>query len=120
MVGSDSTCTRILTALEDLVAQESAVLQVGDYAALESIQVQAGPLVIFLASQPEAAFAAGLEGRILALQAARNRNATRLNQEMARNRDELRVLSGRQGLVARVAPAYGANLGSSRQLSFVA
>ena len=120
MVGSDSTCTRILTALEDLVAQESAVLQVGEYGALESIQVQAEPLVTFLASQPEAAFAAGLEQRILALHAARRRNAHRLDQEMARNRDELRVLSGRQGLIARVAPAYGANVGSSRQLSLIA
>ncbi len=120
MAGSDSTCTRILTALEDLVAQETAVLQVGDYTALESIQAQAGPLVAFIASHPEAAFAAGLEDRILALQAARNRNAIRLDQAMARNRDDLRVLSGRQGLVARVAPAYGANAGASRQVSFVA
>ncbi len=120
MVDSASTCTRILAALEDLVAQESAVLQLGEYAALELIQVQAAPLITFLSSQPEAALAAGLEDRILALHAARNRNSTLLAHEMTRNRDELRVLSGRQGLIARVAPAYGGNVGSSRQLSLVA
>lgn len=119
MVSSESTCSRILAALEDLVEQESAVVHVGDYEALDRIQSQTEPLITFLAANASAAFAAGLQNRILALRATRHRTATKLSHDMTRNRDELRLVSGRQGLIARVAPAYGSNAGGSRQLSLV-
>lgn len=116
---SVTTCARILAALEDLVAQEGAVLQSGDYAALDHIQTQAGALIAFLAAQPQTS-RAGLGAQLLGLQATRRRHAAHLEQAMASNRDELRVISGRQGLMARVAPAYGANAGALRQISLVA
>lgn len=119
MVSPETTCSRILTALEDLVAQEGAVLHVGDFGALEHIQTHARTLIDFLSAQPQAALA-GLGERLQSLQATRRDHAARLEQAMATNRDELRVISARQGLIARVAPAYGANAGALRQISLVA
>ena len=120
MANAPTTCARVLTALEDLVAQERAVLQVGDFDSLEQIQLQAGRLIEFLVARPDDAQAEGLASRLTMLHAARQENAASLAQAMAGNRAELRLLSGRQGLIARMAPAYGSGPDSQRQISLVA
>lgn len=119
MPAPDSTCARILSALADLLAQESAVLQVQDYSALDRIETEAGALIAFLAGQPPVALV-GLEKELLDVQATRQRNARKLQEAMGANRDELRLISARQGLIARVAPAYGTSGSTLRQISLVA
>jgi hypothetical protein len=100
-------CTRILSALEELVKQEAAILKAGDLAAVADIQSRIEPLVVFLAAQGANGLDANLKARVGALHAARTHSVAWLNAQMARNRADLHALSSRQRVIAQVAPAYG-------------
>jgi uncharacterized transporter YbjL len=101
-------CARILSALEELVMQEAVVLTAGDLAAVGEIQSRIEPLVAFLATQDEDVMDADFKARVAALYAARADSAASLKAQMARNRAEVLAISGRQRVIAQVAPAYGA------------
>ena len=100
------SCARILVALEELVRQENVLLQAGEVAAVVEIQSRTEPLVAFLATQ-EGQLEADARARIIALHAMRTQSLASLSAQMARNRTELRAISGRQRVIAQVAPAYG-------------
>ena len=101
-------CARILSALEELVRQEVVTLKAGDLSAMVDIQARIEPLVAFLTTQAESALDADIKSRITALHATRADTVTLLTAQMARNRMELLAISGRQRVIAQVAPAYGA------------
>lgn len=99
-------CTRILSALEELVMQEAVILRAGDLAAVVDIQSRIEPLVVFLAAQGESGLDADVKARVSALYASRTHSVAWLNAQMACNRAELHALSSRQRVIAQVAPAY--------------
>jgi len=100
-------CTRILSALEELVREEMVTLKSGDLSAMVDIQARIEPLVDFLMAQAEGALDADVKSRITALHATRADTVTLLIAQMARNRTELLAISGRQRVIAQLAPAYG-------------
>lgn len=114
-------CARLVSALEDLAAQEEASLQTRDFVAIESIQVRTGALVDDLVALA-ASMDVSLRARIESIHARRERSSEWLAQEMTRARAELRETDAARGRVARIAPVYGRTPAASREsgrLSFV-
>jgi hypothetical protein len=110
-------CVRILTALEDLAAQESAALAHGDFAALLALQDRAEPLVAFLASVDNGAvLRLGLSDRIVALRARREQTRRALGEKIDEARRELQATDATQRRVTQVVPVYGRVTVKRRQL----
>jgi len=111
---------RILSALEDLVAQEAAVLHARDFVAAAELAERAAPLIEFLTSD---AGSAGLDSqlrrRIAALQERRRESEHWLAAQIALTREELRQTVVSQRRVACVAPVYGQGGARRPQLSLV-
>jgi hypothetical protein len=112
-------CTRLLTALEDLAAQEAATLQARDFATAIAIQDRAAPLVELLAAHREELNDPTLRARVAELFARRSRTGEWLAEQMARVREELRQTDVARRRVAQVAPVYGRASTLPRQLSAV-
>lgn len=112
-------CARLVTALEDLAAQEAVCLQTRNFGAVISIQDRARPLVEHLAVHGPDVADEALRRRIAALIAKRNESGAWLAAEIDRTREQLHTLEGNRRRVARIAPAYGAGVRSRRQLSAV-
>ncbi|MBL9210720.1 MAG: hypothetical protein JNL92_09655 [Opitutaceae bacterium] len=101
-------CERIVSALEDLAAQEAAGVAQGDFAAVQALHERTAPLVEFLATAgSESLNAAGLRRRLVAIYELRHRSGEALAAAMARTRLELAQTQASQRRVARIAPAYG-------------
>ncbi len=109
-------CARLVTALEDLVAQEAVCLQTRDFAAAISIQDRAAPLVEHLSLHGPNVADQALRRRVETLIARRNDTATWLATELRQTREQLLGLQASQRRVAKVAPAYGRGSDSRRQL----
>ena len=115
------TCGRLLTALEDLAAQEASALEVRDFSLVVAIQQRAAPLVEHLATHGPAiaerdrAFGA----RVAALQARRLRSGEWLAAQVAQTREELAGMQASQRRVAQIAPVYGRAAKAPRQLCAV-
>lgn len=107
MAATAHASMRILSALEELVMQEAVILKGGDLAAVAELQLRIEPLVAFLATPGESVLDADVEARVAILHSARADSVAWLNSQMARNRAELLAISGRQRVIAQVAPAYG-------------
>ena len=110
-------CARLLTALEDLTAQETATLQARDFVTAITIQDRATPLVQLLASHGPEVVDTALRSRIAALLAKRNRTGEWLAEQMARAREELHQTKLARRTVDQVAPVYGRTSSTRRQLS---
>jgi len=113
------TCARIITALEDLAAQEAAALETRDFTAAITIQDRAAPLVEHLATYAGEITDPALRARIAAVHARRDRTGEWLAEQISRVRQQLHDLEAGQRRVAQVAPAYGRGAGASRQLCAV-
>jgi hypothetical protein len=98
-------CVRLLSALEELVAQEALLIAARDFHALRVVQERAAPLVEALAS---VAGAADLEvrRRVAALTKFRENSRELLARQIEGAREELQVLERSQHRVARIAPVY--------------
>src|SRR4051794_4832065 len=103
-------CVRLVTALENLAAQEAACLQNRDYAAVVQIQERAAPLVEHLAAHGPEVADGKLRARIAALLQQRHENGVRLSAEIGRTRQQLQDLQATQRRAAQVAPVYGRSL----------
>jgi hypothetical protein len=115
METSAQRCARIVTALEDLVAQEAAGLANRDFPAVLALQPSIAPLVDFLvASGNPSVEAAGLRSRVLALHHQRRLTTESLGAEVVRARVELQQLQVNQHRVGRIAPVYGQAATASR------
>jgi hypothetical protein len=112
-------CARLVTALEDLAAQEAVCVQTRNFAAVVAIQDRAAPLVELLASHEGDITDAAVRTRIKNLLERRNETGAWLIREIERTRERLHSLEASQRRVARIAPAYGQSSGPRRQLSAV-
>jgi hypothetical protein len=112
-------CARLVTALEDLAAQESICLQTRNFAAVVAIQDRAQPLVEHLTAHAADLVDPTVRARIAALIAKRNDSGAWLTAEIERTRQQLHAVEGKQRRVARIAPAYAYARSSRRQLSAV-
>lgn len=113
------TCSRLLTALEDLAAQEAAALDARDFPAAVAIQGRAAPLVEHLAAHgpPVADKDPAFRARVAAFHAHRLQMGEWLATQVARAREELREMDSSRRRVAQIAPVYGrARRPQSRQL----
>ena len=119
METTGQACDRLVTALEDLLAQEAAALAQGDFGAALELQERAAPLVDYLAAHGPRAAAPALRSRIGALCERRSAAGDRLAAAIARVREELGDTQTAQRRVARIAPAYGRSSAAARQLSAV-
>lgn len=103
-------CARIVSALEDLAAQEAAGVARQDLATVQALHERMAPLVEFLAAAgAEALGAAGLRRRLTAVYELRARSTEVLAAAMAQVRVELARTEAGQRRAARIAPAYGAH-----------
>jgi hypothetical protein len=98
-----------MTALEELVAQESANLRNLDVVEAVQITERAAPLVQRLgelASDPSVAL---LRPRVEALLVQRQQSAQILDAHLARMQSELRRIDEARARLSRVAPVYGSS-----------
>ena len=97
---------RLVTALEDLAAQEAATLRTRNFSEAIAIQQRAAPLVQLLASSatdvPE-----DVRARITALLGRRQSSDAWLAHEIEAVRAKLQETAETLRRVARIAPAYG-------------
>src|SRR5436190_11518444 len=115
METSAQRCRRIVTALEDLVHQESATLAKCDWSGVEAVQERAAPLVDFLAAHaPESVDDAALRARIVALQQRREETSRSLGAQIAQARTELQQALAAKRRVAKIAPVYGSGVSATR------
>lgn len=98
---------RILSALDDLVAQETVTARAGDYSAVGEIQRRAAPLVETLAELGPDAADAATRARVAGLLARRQHNIDFIESQLATAQAELLAVQTSTSRVARIAPAYG-------------
>jgi hypothetical protein len=100
------TAARLLTALEDLTAQESVLLRTLDFVDAVSVQERAAPLVdqlTALAIHPEVVT---LRSKVTAIVERRQQSRHFLDAQLGRLQSELRRIDEARTRLARVAPAY--------------
>lgn len=107
------TCARLVTALEDLVAQETSALQARDFAAAIEIQERAAPLVDHLVAHADDIVEPRLRERIGKIREHRHRSGEWLAEQIEHTRQELLQMHASRRRVAQVAPAYGSGRGTA-------
>ncbi len=107
MAAPRQTFSRLLGALDELVAQETGTLGEGDYAATLEIQRRAQPLVEALSGLGIAAADDLARARVAGLLARRQHNIDFLESQLATARAELLSVQESTRRVACIAPAYG-------------
>jgi hypothetical protein len=114
-------CARIVTALEDLVSQETAALANHDYAAVLTLQERTAPLIDFIVTNGAAYVTAPeLRARLDLLQRRRGQNSASLTAEIDRARSDFQETCAAQRRVASIAPAYAKTAtATSRRLQAV-
>lgn len=100
------SCARLVTALEDLVAQETVALGNRDYAAASAIQDRAEPVVEWITAHASS-MAPGLRERLAAIVDRRAANGVLLEHELGQARDGLQQIGATRRRMAKIAPAYG-------------
>jgi hypothetical protein len=100
------TATRLLAALEDLVAQESTLLHAHEFIGAVEIQGRAAPLVEKLAALAADPEVIALQPRVAALIERRNINGQFLDTQLNRLQDELRRVDEARSRLAKLLPAY--------------
>jgi len=114
------TAGRLLDALEDLVGQETVLLQAADFAAVASLQARTaaivGELAILALDPPVWAF----RPRVDAVIARRRRNTLLIDRQCASAQAGLRRIDEARSRLARVAPAYRGGSVSAPRLNTAA
>lgn len=113
MESPGQTFDRLLKALDDLVAEEAAMIQAADHGAVAEIQQRAEPVITALAALAPAVADAGAQARVGALLERRQRNIDLLGTQLAEARGELDSLQQSERRAARIAPIYGRAEGGS-------
>lgn len=102
---------RLLSSLEDLVAQEGTLLrgfEISETAQVSELAGRVAPLVLALGALEADPLVARLRPRIAALLARRQANVAILDSHLARLHAELCRCHEARGRLIRVAPVYGA------------
>lgn len=98
--------TRLLTALEELVMQETTLIRTMDFIEAVDVRERSGPLVeklCALAAYPEVA---GVRPRVAALLERWGRNHHFLDTQLVRLQGELNRVTEARGRLRHVVPAY--------------
>ncbi len=99
---------RLVAALEDLVGQEEASLQAGDFSAVAEIQLRTDALIVDLAAQAnDTPTTSGMRMRLSAVQARREQTSAWLEGEIETTRKALTETDRSRRRVAQIAPVYG-------------
>jgi hypothetical protein len=111
------TCSRLLSALEDLTGREAAALQTRDFAAAIELQDRAAPLIEHLALHGPSVANTDLRRRVGDFLRRRAETGEWLSRQLTEAKEELLRTRSSQHQVARIAPVYGSGKsGSYRQL----
>jgi hypothetical protein len=100
------TATRLLTALEELAAQESILLRTLDFVDAVAVQERAAPLVDQLSALAVHPEVASLRAKVLSLVERRQQSRHFLDAQLGRLQSELRRIDEARTRLTRVAPAY--------------
>ena len=98
--------TRLVDALEDLVADETAALRTRDFAAAATIAWRAAPVVEWRVAHASV-ITPGLRERLARVHANRAANVEFLETEIGQTRESLQQLGASRRRVAQIAPIYG-------------
>jgi hypothetical protein len=98
---------RLLSALEELVGQETLLIRTMDFVEAVDLQERAGPLVEKLCALAAVPEVAALRPRVAGLMERRGQNHHFLDTQLARIQGELARVNEARGRLRRVAPAYG-------------
>lgn len=101
------TSLRLLSALEELVGQETLLIRTMDFVEAVDLQERAAPLVEKLCALAAVPEVAALRPRVAALTERRGQNHHFLDTQLARIQGELARVNEARGRLHRVAPAYG-------------
>lgn len=99
--------SRLLTALDELVAEESALITAADYPAIDGVQQRAGEVLAALSALPPESASEQARRRVGILLERREQNIQSLQSKLAAARQELDALQSSARRAARVAPVYG-------------
>jgi hypothetical protein len=106
--------SRLVNALEDLVAEEAAALHGGDFDAANTIGDRAAMVVEWLVTHASV-ITPPLAERLASVQAKRAANAEFLEGEITRTRDNLQQVAIGRRRVAQIAPVYGRSAGTAQR-----
>ncbi len=101
-----ATATRLLTALEEFVSNETVLLRTEDFVAAVQVREQMAPVVealCALAAHPEVLT---LKPRVDTLLRYSAQNYGFLEEQLARQQEELTRVTEARGRLRHVAPAY--------------
>lgn len=98
---------RLLRALGELVAEEAAAIEAGDYEATAETQQRAQPVIDALADLAPSVGSAAARARLESLVQRRQRSIEVLEARMSVVHGELEVLRKSTQRVARIVPVYG-------------
>ena len=98
---------RLLGALDELVAQETATLADRDFEGVREIQERAAPVVAGLAELGPDVADELARARVAGLLARRQHNIDFIETQLATVREELQSLQESTRRVASIAPVYG-------------
>lgn len=116
----EQAARRLLTAFEQLVAEETAAVHANDFGAIESIQQRAGAVSDRLAELAADPAVASLRRWVEELVGQRQRNGLVLSQRLADVSAEITRLQGARRRLRRVAPVYGPASGSAPRFTAAA
>lgn len=99
--------SRLITALEELTAQETVLLRSLDLVEAVQICERAAPLVERLCALAADPAVGGLRDRITAVVDRRRQHAAMLDTHLSRLQTELRRIDDARGRLMKIGPAYG-------------
>ena len=114
------TAARLITALEDLVGQETMLLRTMDFVEAVAVQERAAPVVARLCELAADPAVRTLQPRVAQLARRREQNYHFLDAQLARMHEELRRIDEARGRLRQVAPAYGQSQPGSTRLNAAA
>lgn len=113
---TDATFLRLLAVLEDFAARESVLLGTGDIATVRELQERAAPLLDELARLGRSPVSPDAQARVAALLARRLRNQEQVGEQLGHVRAALERTQINLRNVGRIAPVYGRQAMSARDL----
>ncbi|ACB73730.1 hypothetical protein [Opitutus terrae] len=113
MESSTEKFDRLLKALDELVAEEAALIRAADYAAIGGVQKRAEPVLAALTALAPENASVEARKRVGILLERREQNIETLRTRAVVAREELDSLQGSARRAARIAPVYGQAAGKS-------
>lgn len=98
---------RLVTALDELVTQETVNLNDRDFEAVLDIQARAEPVIAAIVALGSEAVDQLNRARLTSLLARRQGNIDVIESQLAATRDELHAVQASTARVSRIAPVYG-------------